>query len=266
VSAAAANLLWPGEEPLGKTIRLNLEPPQPRVTVAETVRVLKKVGDDGPGITVVTVIGVTKDVVSGFVYQGKDTAHVYLPTSATGTRAEAVLLRGGFSDAPTASVRSTLQLAHPDSLAFDILSVEEIVALQLFPLRAASWIGSLLSAIALALSLSGIYGVLTYTFGQRTQEIGIRMALGATTTAVRRLVLVQSARLAALGTALGLALGFSVMKIVSTFVRLQNVSVIDPWAFASSVALIAAAVALAAFAPARRAARIDPSAMLRADA
>jgi predicted permease len=265
VSTAAANLLWPGEDPIGKTIRLNLEPPQPRITAAETMRVMKKVSDDGPGSAVVTVIGVTKDVVSGFVYQGKDAAHVYLPTSPTGTRAEAVLLRGRFTDAPTASVRSTLQLAHPDSLAFDILSVDEMVALQLFPLRAASWIGSLLSAIALALSLSGIYGVLTYTFGQRTQEIGIRMALGATTAAVRRLVVLQSARLAALGTAIGLALGFSVMKILSMFVRLQNVSVIDPWAFAASVALITVAVALAAFAPARRVARVDPSAMLRAD-
>ena len=84
-----------------------------------------------------------------------------------------------------------------------------MVALQMFPLRAASWIGTLLSAVALALSISGLYGVLTYTFGQRIQEIGIRMALGASAAAVTRLVVVQAVRLAALGTAVGLASGIA---------------------------------------------------------
>ena len=122
-----------------------------------------------------------------------------------------------------------------------------------------------LSAIALALSISGLYGVLTYTFGQRIREIGIRMALGASPPDVTRLVVGYSARLASLGTATGLLLGFTVMKLLSRVVRLDNVSVIDPGAFAVSVALVAAAVALASYGPARRAARVDPSSMLRAD-
>ena len=139
------------------------------------------------------------------------------------------------------------------------------VALQQFPIRAASWVGTLLSGIALALSISGLYGVLTYMFGQRTREIGIRMALGATDTAVTRLVVLQSARLAAYGTAIGLLFGFGVMKLLSTVVRLDNVSVIDPGAFAVSVVLIAAAIGVASLGPARRAVRVDPTAMLRAD-
>ena len=108
--------------------------------------------------------------------------------------------------------------------------------------------------------------MLTYTFGQRKQEIGIRMALGASRSAVERMVFVQSARLASAGTVLGLLAGFAIMKLLSRFVRLANVSVVDPLAFAASVAVIAAAVALASYGPARRAARIDPSSMLRADA
>jgi ABC-type antimicrobial peptide transport system permease subunit len=122
-----------------------------------------------------------------------------------------------------------------------------------------------LSGIALALSISGLYGVLTYTFGQRTQEIGIRMALGASAAGVKRLVFDQSVRLAGWGTAIGLLIGFSVMKILSTVVRLDNVSVIDPGAFAVSVALIALAVAVAAYAPARRTSRIEPALMLRGE-
>jgi ABC-type antimicrobial peptide transport system permease subunit len=164
------------------------------------------------------------------------------------------------------TLRSVLQRAHPDPVAFDVLPMDEMLTLQMFPLRAASWIGSLLSAVALVLSISGLYGVLTYTFGQRTQEIGVRMALGASASAVVQLVAVESARLAGLGIAIGLLLAFSVMKILSTVIRLENVSVVDAGAFAVSAALTVGAVALASYGPARRASRVDPSSMLRADA
>ena len=212
-----------------------------------------------------TVIGVAGDVVSGFVYQGKDPAHLYLPTSPAGSQAAALLVRLPATDARLDTLRAALRRVHSDPIAFDVLSLDEIVALQRFPLRAASSVGMLLSAIALALSVSGLYGVLTYTFGQRIREIGIRMALGASPPDVIRLVVVHSARLASVGTAIGLLFGFIVMKLFSTVVRLDNVSVIDPGAFAVSLALVVGAVALASYGPARRTARVDPSRMLRAD-
>jgi ABC-type antimicrobial peptide transport system permease subunit len=208
---------------------------------------------------------VAGDVVNGFVYQGADPAHVYLPTSVTGSHAAALLVRGGSTGVSVDTVKSALLRAHPDPLTFDVLALDEMVALQMFPLRAASWIGSLLGGVALALSISGLYGVLTYMVGQRIQEIGIRMALVASATAVTRLVVVQAVRLAALGTAVGLLVGFSAMKILSSVIRLDNVSVIDPVAFAVSVGLIGGAVVIASYGPARRAARVDPSQMLRAD-
>ena len=150
-------------------------------------------------------------------------------------------------------------------MAFDVLAVDEMVALQMFPLRVTSWIGSLLSAIALLLSISGLYGVLTYMFGQRIKEIGVRMALGASTGAVRRLVFRQAARLSAAGAALGLLLAFTVMKLLSSVVHLDNVSVVDPVAFGASFLLICIAVALASYGPARKASRVDPSTMLRSE-
>lgn len=264
VSVAGARTLWPGEDPIGKTLRLTIPEPANRLQVADTVRELRRVDPNGADAIVVTVIGVAQDVVSGFVYEGRDAAHVYLPTSPTGARAKALMARtrpGVGHD----TLRAILQRAHHDRLAFDVLSLDEIVTLQMFPLRAASWIGSLLSVLALVFSIAGLYGVLVYTFGQRTQEIGIRIALGATASAIVRLVLVQSARLAVLGTALGLVLGFSVMKILSRFIRLDNVSVVDPGAFAVAIGLIAFAVALASYGPAKRATRVDPSSMLRID-
>ena len=203
-------------------------------------------------------------MVSGFVYQGKDSAHIYLPIDPRSEFASALLVRLP-AGVRVESLKAALQRVHPDPLAYDVLAIDEMVALQQFPLRAASLVGTLLSGIALALSISGLYGVLSYTFGQRTLEIGIRMALGATGGAITRLVIAQSARLAAYGTALGLVLGFTVMKLLSTMVRLDNVSVLDPGAFIISLILIVMAIGLASYGPARRAVRIDPTVMLRAD-
>jgi predicted permease len=265
VSAAGARTLWPGEDPVGKTLRVQIDPPESRAMVGDTVKLLRRLPDDDATAQIVTVIGVAGDVVSGFVYQGKDPAHLYLPTSPAGSQAAALLVRMPASDLRPDSLLAALRRVHSDPLAFDVLSLDEIVALQRFPLRAASSVGTLLSAIALALSISGLYGVLTYTFGQRIREIGIRIALGASPPDVTRLVVVHSGRLASLGTAIGLLFGFTVMKLLSTVVRLDNVSVIDPGAFAVSVALVVGAVALASYGPARRAARVDPSLMLRAD-
>jgi ABC-type antimicrobial peptide transport system permease subunit len=101
---------------------------------------------------------------------------------------------------------------------------------------------------------------------QRTREIGIRMALGATSARVLKLVMRQCARLAALGMMIGLALAFAVMKALSSAIHMRNVSIVDAGAFAAAVLLVSAAAALAAYVPARRATRINPSQALRADA
>ena len=159
-----------------------------------------------------------------------------------------------------------LERVHPDPFTFEALPLGEVLALQMFPLRVASWIGSLLGALAMALSVSGLYGVLTYMLSQRTKEIGIRMALGATSARVLGLVMRQCARLAALGMMIGVALAFAVMKALSSVIQMRNVSIVDAGAFAAAVLLVSAAAALAAYVPARRATRIDPSQALMADA
>lgn len=265
VSAEMARRLWADEDPLGKTLRVYIEPPGRRV-VADTIRDTRSVSALNDAAVPMTIVGVASDAVNGFVYQGVDNGHLYLPTNVNGSQASALLVRTRTQSLPLEAIRTALQRVNPDPLAFDVLPIDEMVELQLFPMRAASYIGTLLSAIALTFSISGLYGVLTYTFGQRKQEIGIRMALGASTSAVERMVFAQSARLASAGTVLGLLAGFAIMKLLSRFVRLANVSVVDPLAFAASVAVIAATVALASYGPARRAARLDPSSMLRADA
>jgi hypothetical protein len=253
ISAATARAFWPDADPIGKTLRIE-------TSTTEDENKLR-------GYANIVIVGVAKDVVSGFVYDGKDRTHLYLPTSPSGTHAGALLVRGR---APSEFRRDTLpallERVHPDPFALEALPLSEVLALQMFPLRVATWIGSLLGVIAMAVSVSGLYGVLTYMLSQRTREIGIRMALGATSARVLKLVMRQCARLAALGMTVGVALAFAVMKALSSAIHMRNVSIVDAGAFAAAVLLVSAAAALAAYVPARRATRINPSEALRADA
>jgi predicted permease len=265
VSASAAQALWPGEEPIGKTLRLPLGEPQ--TGVADTVHNMIAVNNgNAPGGLFLTIVGVAKDVVSTLVYVGKDAAQIYLPTNRDGAHANALLVRprSGANVQPDA-LRSTLSQVHPDPLKFETIPLAEMVTVQMFPLRLASGVGSLLGAVALALSVSGLYGVLTLTLGQRAREIAIRMALGAAAPAVVRLVMRQSARLAGAGALIGFLFAFTVMKLLSGVIRLEEVSVVDPGAFVAAMVLVAAAVAIASYGPARRSTRVDPALILRSD-
>lgn len=263
ISSAAARALWPGEDPLGKTIRLWM-PPEERPDVMTrdqlvSVAQLESLGDD------VLVVGVVRDVVSGLVYDGKR-PHVYLPTSPGAHHAKALLLRGrSVPDIRPDVLQSMLRAVDQNPLAFETRALDEAVALQTYPMRVASWIGLLLSAVALVLSVSGLYGVVTYGLSQRIKEIGIRIALGATPTAIMRLVMAQAGLLVAIGSAVGLLASFSVLGVLAAIVPLQNVSILNPLAFTVGTGILATAAAIAAFFPSRTAARIDPVHSLRAD-
>ena len=252
VSAATARAFWPGEDPVGKTIRI--ERPEGRPV------------EDLPGYSEITVVGTVKDVVSGFVMDGPDAGHIYLPTSALSPHAVALLVRGRTEGDPgPETLQRLFAQAAPDPQFFEALPLEEMRALQVYPLLAASWVGSLLGGIALALSVSGLYGVLAYALSQRTREIGIRMALGATSGAVVRLVMRQTTRLAGAGAVIGLAIAFAAMMALRSAIQLQTITIVDAVAFLAGLVVVLAATALAAYQPARRATRIDPAQTLRAD-
>jgi predicted permease len=253
VSTATAEAFWPAQDPIGKVIRI--ERPDGRPV------------DDLPGYTHATVVGTVPDVVSGLLIDGEDAGHIYLPADANSTQVEAVLLRGRADRGlDPQTLQELFKRVGPDPQAFEALTLDEMRALQLYPLRAASWVGTLLGVVALALSVSGLYGVLTYTLSQRTKEIGIRMALGATAGAVVRLVMGQSARLAGVGAAIGLVVAFAALKMLSAAIQLNEVSLLDVVAFGTGLGVVMAATALAAYHPARGAARVDPAQTLRADA
>jgi ABC-type antimicrobial peptide transport system permease subunit len=118
-------------------------------------------------------------------------------------------------------------------------------------------------AIALLLSLIGVYGVMAYSVAQRTQELGIRRALGAERGHIVRLVVRQAVLLAGIGSGIGLALSFGATSTLSAF--LFGVSAFDPVVFSGVTIALVGAVLLASLLPARRATRVDPLVALRAE-
>jgi predicted permease len=253
VSSATARAFWPGGDPIGRTIRIERADGRPV--------------DDLPGYDEVTVVGVAGDVVSGFMVDGRDAGHVYLPIGPADARAIALLVRPrGERDLGPDGLQEIFRRVSRDPQVFEGIPLAEMKDAQMYPLRAAAWVGSALGAIALALSVAGLYGVLSFTLGQRTREIGIRMALGAGAGAVVRLVIGQSARLAGIGAAIGFAVAFAAMRALSSVVRLDRISLLDATPFAAGALVVAAATALAACHPARRATQVDPAETLRAEA
>jgi predicted lysophospholipase L1 biosynthesis ABC-type transport system permease subunit len=119
------------------------------------------------------------------------------------------------------------------------------------------------AAIALVLGTVGIYGVISYVVGQRTQEIGVRMALGAPSGAVLRQVVGQGMALTGVGVAIGLLGAWGVSRVLATL--LYGVKVTDPLTYGVTAAALAGVSLLASWIPARRAARVDPTEALRAE-
>lgn len=144
---------------------------------------------------------------------------------------------------------------------FDFRTLGDVSKLQLIPVQAAATLLSVLGAIGLTVAAIGIYGVTTYSFNQRRQEIGIRLALGAQRSHVLKLILKEGLGLAPAGIAVGLLVAVGTTHFVSSL--LYGVSPIDPTTFAAVSAILGAVALVASFIPARKAARMNPMDAMR---
>jgi predicted permease len=237
LSAATAARLFSGRDALGQTVKL-----------------------ESPA-RVVRVIGIVADIVTCCIAYGKDAALLYLPTTASKTQSVLVHVRGEV-EAERQRLETHLGAVAPGAIN-DIHSLDQYRAAGLYAFRAASMIGAAVGGLALLLTLSGIYGVISYFVTQRAKEIGIRVALGATKHTVTGLVLKQSLRLTAFGIVLGTALAFMLARLLST--QMIFLRVFDGLAFGGGVLLVASAAIAAGYIPARRAIGIDPIETLRYD-
>ena len=249
ISQATARRLWSDQDPLGESLRLDQDP--------------RLAGRRIPPYASVRVIGIARDAINGSVSDGIDPTCLYFPTDARAAGNTSLLVRvKGNVEAVRRHLDTVLSTAAPGAVD-QINPLEDMVATQIYPFRIGVWVTGFLAAFAVVLTLSGIYGVLAFLVSQRTKEIGVRMALGATAAGVVRMVLAQSLRLALMGTAIGGVLALGVSKIFDAQVELLKTY--DALACGSGIAVAAGAALAAAYFPARRAARVDPGSTLRCD-
>ena len=193
--------MWPGEEPIGKTLR----------AAEARERSLDKLPIAGE----IRVVGVAADVTHGWVFEGRDRTCIYLPVWEGNVKQAGqmfVLFRGG-ENAGLRRLRERIAALWPD-FGGDSIPMSAVLSLQIYPFRVAAWIGWVLGLVAMALSVSGMYGVMTYLVNQRSKEIGIRMALGASPRGVVAMVMRRSLRLAGLGVLIGGVLAGGAVKLL----------------------------------------------------
>jgi len=154
----------------------------------------------------------------------------------------------------------------PDIALFDVRTMDQRLNSTLATARFNTLLLSLLGAIGLLLAASGIYGVVSYLVSQRTQEIGVRMALGATSASVVRLILRQSLKPVSLGAAIGLLAAVAATRLLAAqLVDVYGVSRTDPLTITLVAATLIAVALVASAVPAKRAAAIDPTTALAAE-
>ena len=254
VSESTARELWPNGSGIGETFRLeqdlrsgmppNDEPPMPA--------------------RLVTVVGVSRDV-AGFRFNDIKDAGVFLPTNVNAPQTKVVARVKG--DAAIARRTLVDHLTKVDPDLGMVVTMRTVARLETFFLQIAFWVSLVLGALALLLTVSGLFSVVSYLVEQRTKEIGVRMALGASSRQVTRLILAQTTRPVFYGLLAGASLAASLATILIATPAAAPIAAIvrvtDPVAYAGSLLSIVAACLLAAWLPATRAARLDPMQTLR---
>lgn len=161
----------------------------------------------------------------------------------------------------TRSIREAQARVDSTAVIFDARPMEEIVSNSIAKQRLTMILLSVFSALALVLSAVGIYGVISYLTGQRTHEIGIRVALGASTSDVLRMILGEGMRITLVGVGIGVAAALALTRLIAKII--YGVSAYDPLTFFGVAILLVGVALLACYLPARRAMRVDPIIALR---
>jgi predicted permease len=237
INQTAARYLWPGEDPVGRMALVN-------------------------GIDT-RVIGVVADVRES----SAETAagwQMYLPVMQNGPVGARLVVRTKLPpEVLASSVMATLRSINPAQPASEFRPIQNIVDHSVSPRRFFVSLVGIFAVLGLVLASLGIYGVISYSVTRQTQEIGIRMALGATVVNVQLRVIAKTLRLALIGIVLGAIASFAVARAITSL--LFAVQPNDPPTFTSTILLLTVVAIVAGYVPARRASRINPMTALRND-
>jgi putative ABC transport system permease protein len=243
VSARTAERFWPGQNPLGKHITLKMMSDEPR-----------------------EVVGVVGEVKIGGLDAGaadSETA-VYAPAAQFAFNGASLAMRTSVPpESLTRSLVATVQAIDPQVPVLEIQTLERVVEDSLGQRPTAMWLLAAFAGLALLLAAVGVYSVLAYTVRQRDREIGIRMALGAPSTGVLRMVVIDGLKPTLAGVALGLVLAAALVRLIDAL--LFGVSPHDPGTFALVAAIVVGVGLMATLIPAYRATRVDPIVTLRSE-
>jgi putative ABC transport system permease protein len=234
INETMARRLWPGENPVGRRVALGEDK-----TMSEVVGVVKdgkyRTLGEGPVVA---------------VFRGQ------LPAMRT-----LVVRTAGDSRGLLDELQREVPIIDPLMAATQVQTIEDYMALPLFPARAMGWLLGVSGILAVVMTAIGLFGVIAYVVSQRTHEIGVRMALGARRSDVLKLVIGQGVRLTVIGLGIGLAAAFGATRLLAPV--LYGIGANDP-ATMLAVAVGLAAIALTAcYLPARKAMSVDPSVALR---
>jgi putative ABC transport system permease protein len=241
ISAALAQKYFPNQDPIGRTI------------------VMRSFGDQEQ-----TIIGVAGDVKSfgldqdaGFVFYGSASQY-------TGWNPMTLVWRAaGDAAVSIDTVRAAVRAADPALPISDVVSMDALFEGALGPRRFNAYLLAAFAVVAVALAAIGLFGVMAYLVSQRTREIGVRVALGASSGEVFRWILGRGLLLASIGAAIGVTGAFFLTRLIQSLVF--SVSTRDPWTFVAVPLGLIGVAAVACWIPAHRAMRIDPVVALRAE-
>lgn len=240
VNERFAEHAWPGRDPIGQQVFQGAQGSE---------RALQ-------------IVGVARNAKYAFLTE--DTPNfIYVPEAQQfATEVNFHVLRAG-GESQIAVLRDVVRTYNRQLPIVDAQPLEQLTTIALLPQRIAAWIAGGVGAVGLLLAAIGLYGLTAFSVAQRTREIAVRMALGATRESVVSLVLRQSARLALIGGAIGLALAIGVSLLLRRL--LIGIQPIDAVTFAIATAVLTGVLLIAAWTPARRAAAMDPMRALRSE-
>ena len=236
VSESLAKRYWPNEDPIGRRIKIGNE-------------------------EFMTVIGVCGDVIHDW-FLNRNSPTLYRPFAQAPVGYMAALARTSGDPASIApDARRAIRAVDAAQPVFDVLTMRSMLFERTLGLRYVAAIMSIFGTLALMLAVVGVYGVMAYFVTQRTHEIGVRMALGATARDVLRLTVGQAGRLTAIGVGLGLVLSLALGRLIEA--GLLGAATSDARLTAGLASVLILAALAAGYIPARRAAAVDPAVALR---
>jgi putative ABC transport system permease protein len=250
IDELAAQRFFPGQDPIGKQI-------DDPVTIGEP-------NQNGVPITIVGVVPHARIHAPGEQYDSRKLSVMYFPAAQFPTKHQTLIVRAADGYDPhslVSAIKREIASVDPEQAVSEIATLDENIGQSLAPRRLSMTLLSVFAGLALCLASVGLYGVMGLAVTQRTRELGIRLALGASRGDVLRLILGQGAVLVGIGLAAGLFGAFVASRALASI--LYNVTPLDPAALVSALLTLSFVALVACFLPARRASLVDPIEALR---